>query len=41
LQQRNRILRGGVFDAPGDALALAELIPACREVQAAMQLQAA
>lgn len=40
-QQRDRILHGGTADVRGDASAVTELIATCREMQTAMQLEAA
>jgi uncharacterized protein YutE (UPF0331/DUF86 family) len=39
--QRNRIVHGSTSDQHLDRAAIVELIAACREVQAVMQLQAA
>jgi hypothetical protein len=41
LELRERIMRGVSAEAYPDAGAIAELIAACREVQVAMQLEAA
>jgi hypothetical protein len=41
LEQRERIMRGASAEAYPDAAAIAALIDACREVQEAMQLEAA